>query len=322
MEGFMIFLYVAIGIFILATIGGIVFGYLKAFYSPTKRIEHCSMFPETEQAKEVKGYIKSLIEEMNELEFEEVWIKSYDGTMLFGRYYHFKDGAPIEIQFHGYKGFAIRDFCGAHKLVRQMGHNILLVDQRAHGISKGHTICFGVKERYDCLCWANYLYERFGENVPVFLTGVSMGGATVLMASELDLPKNVAGVIADCPFSSAKEIIKSFMKNMGLPIPLAYPATYMGAILFGHFRFTSASAYTAVQNTNLPILMFHGTGDTIVPYEMGKKIFDVCSSLDKFFYTFEGAEHGMSFTSDPERYTKAYGEFVDFCLDKFKAKQN
>ena len=72
-----------------------------------------------------------------------------------------------------------------------MGHNLLLIDERAHGRSEGRTITFGIQERWDVESWARFAVERFGADVQIILYGVSMGAATVLMAAGLDLPENV-----------------------------------------------------------------------------------------------------------------------------------
>ena len=73
---------------------------------------------------------------------------------------------------------------------------MLLPDQRAHGYSGGHTITMGVKERYDARDWAVWARSHFGPEVPIFLMGVSMGAATVVLAAGLSLPDNVCGVVA------------------------------------------------------------------------------------------------------------------------------
>ena len=78
-----------------------------------------------------------------------------------------------------------------------------MTDARAHGKSEGEYIGFGVLDRFDAKKWIDYAIERFGENVNIFLHGESMGGATVLMAGGLNLPKNVKGIISDCPITSA-----------------------------------------------------------------------------------------------------------------------
>ena len=100
---------------------------------------------------------------------ESVTIVSADGLTLSGRYYHVRDGAPLDLCFHGYRSHPFTDFSGGAELSLSMGHNLLLVDQRAHGKSEGRTISFGILERQDVLCWANYAAERFGDQVQIIL---------------------------------------------------------------------------------------------------------------------------------------------------------
>ena len=312
----MIFFYIGIGAFLLIIIGGSLFGYFRAFYSPTKREVMSGQLPDSEQYKSAKEHIKELITYASSLKYEETIIKAYDGTSLYGRYYRTRDDAPLQILFHGYKGSPMRDFCGGLLLALKSGFNVILVDQRAHGKSGGHSICFGVKERYDVLSWVKYANERFG-NIPIILTGISMGGATVLMASELNLPRNVVGIIADCPYSSPSEIIRKFCKDMKMPPSIVYPFAYLGALLFARCALNKSSAYRAVQNTTLPILIMHGEDDSFVPCYMSEKIYKACKSEYKFLYTFKGADHGLSYMSDNEKYESAYNKFVALCIDKF-----
>ena len=206
--------------------------YRKTFYRRRRREE--DIYVALDRLPEnIALRTRQLIGDLDGIEFEPVEIRSDDGLRLFARYYHVADGAPLHIQFHGYRSHSLRDFCGGNPLARDCGHNTLLVDQRAHGNSEGHTISFGIKERVDCLRWVEYATRRFGKETPIFLTGVSMGAATVLMATELPLPPNVVGVIADCPYSSPRAIIRKVIGDMGLPVWAAYPFVCIGARLFG-----------------------------------------------------------------------------------------
>ena len=65
---------------------------------------------------------------------------------------------------------------------------MLLVDERSHGDSEGEYIGFGCLDRMDALGWIEWLVGRCGEDMEILLHGTSMGGATVLMASGLELP--------------------------------------------------------------------------------------------------------------------------------------
>lgn len=278
--------------------------YRKAFYSSPKKRSKTHLLPDTPQYAKVNPEIKRLIGEMEAVPFEEVSITTFDGLKLFARYYHLSDSAPIQIQFHGYRSTAVRDFSGGFSLARKMGRNLLVVDQRAGGKSEGTTICFGIKEKYDCLEWIKYALERFGD-VPIMLTGVSMGAATVLMASELDLPKNVKCIVADCPYSSPEEIIALQCKEMGIPPKIGMPFVRLGARLFGNLKLSGEGAEKAVRNTKVPILLVHGEEDDFVPCYMSEKIYSANPKMITF-ETFPNAAHGVSFLVDTERYEKLY----------------
>ena len=157
---------------------------------------------------------------------EDMEITSFDGLKLRAKYYEYEAGAPIEILFHGYKGYAERDLSGGVERCFRLGRNVILVDQRASGSSDGHVITFGIREYRDCHSWVRYAIERFGEDVKLIIGGVSMGAATVMMAAGEPLPKNVIGVLADCGYTSPKEIICKVVKDMKLPpeghAPVAY----------------------------------------------------------------------------------------------------
>ena len=125
--------------------------YRKIFYSPYKEQNDIYNIPKEEQYNEKKDYMITLIKELDEREYEDVFIRSYDGLVLHGKYYFVKKDAPLDIGFHGYRATSIRDFCGGAAISKELEHNLLLVDQRAHGLSEGHTITFGIKEKYDVL---------------------------------------------------------------------------------------------------------------------------------------------------------------------------
>ena len=285
--------------------------YRRIFYAAPKKKNGPIKLPSGEQYEVNRDKMLSLIDEMRAIPFETVYIISFDGLNLAGRYYHVKDGAPVHIQFHGYKGWAYRDFCGGNKLARERGCNTLVVDQRAHGMSEGNTISMGINERFDCLSWINYICERFGRDVKIVISGVSMGATTVLMAAGLGLPENVIGIIADCPYSSPKEIIMKVCSDMKLPERLMYPFVRLGAKLYGHFDLEAADAAEAVCHAKVPILLIHGEDDRFVPCSMSQKIFERFKEANPdgnmLLETFPGAGHGISFMEDEVR----YGRIID-----------
>ncbi len=292
------------------------YAYRRAFYAPAQNPTDWSLsLPEGERYAQELARTQELMREMEELPYEVVSVRAQDGKRLFARYYHQRDGAPLQIQFHGYRGSAVRDFCGGNRLARDLGFNTLVVDHRAHGKSEGVSITFGVKERLDCHTWAQYAQERFGADTKIVLCGVSMGAATVLMASELDLPQGVVGIIADCPYSSPVEIIAKVCAEMKFPPRLTMPFLHLGARLFGAFRLGASSAERAVKAARVPILLLHGMEDGFVPYEMSQRIFDACAS-EKYIELFPCADHGACYLVDRPRYERVVTEFTHKLLKK------
>lgn len=290
-----------------------IIGYRMAFYAPEPHYKDIYELPRGSQYEAEKEWMYSLIRAMDAVPFEPVTITAWDGTTLFGRYYHVADGAPLQLQFHGYRSAGIQDFCGGNVLARNAGQNTLIVDQRAHGKSGGTAITFGIREQYDCLDWIRWANDRFGADTPVYLSGVSMGAATVLMAAGLpELPDNVRGVIADSPYSCPREIIRIVCRQMHLPPTLVCPFVELGGRLFGGFDLKTGSPKEAVKQAKVPILIIHGEDDRMVPCDMSREIAANCTSPIRL-ETFSGAGHGLSYILDKDRYAQATAEFFRFC---------
>ena len=301
----MISVYITVAILLTVLLGFLLYIFDTAFYNPPRKRER--RVDLGEQYRALGDRLNEPYRQVKNSTFESVEIISFDGTLLKGKYYHFKDGAPVDIIFHGYRSKAENDCGGGFVLARDFGHNVLLPDHRAHGNSKGNVITFGVKERYDCLEWIKYISERFN-GVKIVISGVSMGAATVLMASDLDLPENVKGIIADCAYSSPKEIILLESKKMGFPQKIAEPFISLSAKFFARFNWTETSPEQAVKNAKVPVLIIHGEDDRFVPFYMSKPIFEACTSKKRIF-TVKDAGHGLSFLIDEEGYKKEVNDF-------------
>lgn len=282
--------------------------YRRIFYSPVgDQNDDYALPPEMCSESATRARVLAMIDRLNSTPFEKVSVRSFDGLELCGRYFNARSGAPVVILFHGYRGTPSRDFSGGAAIFADLGFNLLLVEQRAHCSSEGHTITFGVNERWDCLTWCRYADERF--HAPIILAGISMGATTVLMASELDLPKSVRGILADCPFTGPEDILSIIAKRKHLEPAVLMPAIKLAARTFGGFTFDSHnSAVKSVRSTHLPILLIHGEADDFIPCEMSMEIAAAnpdCVEL----YTFPGAWHGMSFLVNTDRYAQLVKDF-------------
>ncbi len=252
------------------------------------------------------GWIKDL----STLPHDDVEIKSFDGLTLRGKYYEYAPDAPMEILFHGYRGSSKRDLCGGVSRCFRLGHSALIVDHRGHGESEGKVITFGAKESRDAVRWVDYAAKRFGKERKIILTGISMGAATVMITASKDLPENVIGVLADCGYTSAKEVISKVMReDMRLPPALLYPFVKLGAKIYGRFDIDEASPIESMKKCKLPVIFIHGDNDLFVPWDMSRRNYEACTSEKKLFVTIEGAGHGTAYAINHEKYLSSLKEF-------------
>ncbi len=255
--------------------------------------------------------INSGIAWITEKNCEKIEIMSYDGLKLAARLLPAENARGTIILMHGYRAPLYRDFACVYEYFNSLGFNLLIPSQRAHGESEGKYICYGAKERYDCQKWVEYVYHRFGAGSDIFLDGLSMGCATVLMASNLDLPDNVRGIFADCGFTSAWDEIAYLLKRYAhLPAHPILDGVNLLTKLFADFALDECSAADCVAETNIPILFVHGTADTFVPCEFGKANFNACSSEKKLVLV-DGAAHGVSYLIDREGCQREIEAFIE-----------
>ena len=242
----MILLYILLAIVFVVLATSLVC-FFKIFYSPRKKWPEYPV-PAGEIYQPHHEQMIKWIKEARELPHTEVSIRSFDGLKLCGMYYEFQKGAPIDVLFHGYHGCAEQDLSGGVYRCQRLGHNVLIVDHRGAGKSEGHVVTFGINESRDALAWVQYVVENIDPNAKILLGGISMGAATVMMASAMELPKNVVGTVADCGYTSAKEIIKKVIREMHLPADLLYPFVRLGARLFGGFDSDANSPIASMPN--------------------------------------------------------------------------
>ena len=287
--------------------------YRITLFSPVKGQDDDLRLPEGDQFQDLYPKMREMITAFQQVPFQPVSLFSSDGLRLAGKLYEAHGSKKIAICVHGYRGTSIRDFCGGAPLLISQGYTVILIDQRAHGQSEGHSITFGIRERQDVVSWSQWAVKTYGEDSSILLYGISMGAASVLMTSSLALPSQVRGIVADCPYDSPKDILKNTIRTLKLPVALLWPFVYLAGLLFAHVSLTSASASDAVSSTRLPILIMHGEQDRLVPCEMSAAIAKAGPTVQR--NTFPGADHGLSFLADRERYVKLLSDFTASVLE-------
>lgn len=257
--------------------------------------------PVNEKMKEAQAWMRE--------KGEMVSITSFDGLKLAAFYIPADVEKPrgTLIVFHGYRSLATVDFAPEVQFLHDLGYRLIVPYQRSHGESEGEYICYGVLERFDARDWAKYAESRWpGEDI--FLSGISMGCATVTMAADLDLPASVRGIVADCGFTSPWEIMAYLLKVQYRlpPFPLMNVVDLL-ARMKAHYALKGADSRKALAKTRLPVLFIHGAEDDFVPVFMTDQNFAACAS-EKELYKVPGAGHAQSFALDP-----------DGCGEKMKA---
>ena len=256
---------------------------------------------------------RNALADLEKLPTQMLEIRSHDGLCLRGRLYRVKEyNKKVVIAFHGYHASGINDMARFVNMYSRMGCDFLIISQRAHELSDGKYISFGVNEQQDGIGWCRKIIELYGEDVQILIHGLSMGAATVLMMTgNASLPENVKACIADSPYDdfyleadhvfkdkvASEQVRKAMLVNMNL-----FTKTLIG------FRMEEAAPIQAVRVAKIPVLFIHGTGDDFVPCEMGQRLYEACTAQKEQFLV-EGAAHVCSYSEAPEAYEERVSDF-------------
>lgn len=241
---------------------------------------------------------------------EKVNIVSKDGLQLQGILLSHKDEKNIILAIHGFHSSGANDYAVFGEFYQKQGYQMLIVDARAHGESEGDYIGFGIHEKYDCICWIEYLVKRFGQDCNIVMHGISMGAATVLMTGGETLLPQVKGIIADCSYSSAEEEFRHLIRNhYHLPaFPIFHITTFLAKMKAG-FYVKEGSVIKQTKKIQIPVLFIHGELDDFVPTRMVYQLYNACKAK-KYLVLVKNAAHAISYYVDTEKYENA----VDYYL--------
>ena len=309
------------------TVGAL--GFAASSYLLTKKMVQIALerdvvkdTPENEKKKnQLRGYaepaeyiqaVRDGKAYLEEAETETVTLDSYDGTPLTAHYFPVENPKRLIIAMHGWRSSWGQDFGPIAKFWHDSGCSVLFCDQRGQGLSGGEYMGFGLTERHDCVEWVRLMQQR-EPKLPIYLAGVSMGAATVLMAANLGIDDAVHGIIADCAFTSPHAIWKHVVESN---LRMSYGI--IGRIADDMCRKTiqigsrDFSTVDAMKETKIPTLFVHGTDDHFVPVEMTYENYKACAA-PKRLLIIPGADHGMCYYYDKKEYErKLLNFFRDF----------
>lgn len=259
--------------------------------------------------------IRASKEWLAQKEQEDVYITSDDGLRLHGTFFPCDGSNKAVICFHGYTSEGLNDFSSIAKFYMEQGFNLMVVDERAHGKSEGTYIGFGCLDRRDGALWTEYVVNRLGEDCRIMLHGISMGGATVLMSTGLDLPTQVKAVVSDCAFTSAWEVFSHVLKTMyHIPaFPMMQIADRMARQEAG-YGLDECNAREEVKKSSVPILFIHGDADTFVPCSMVYELYEACRT-PKELLVIKGASHAEAYYKEPDSYEHAVSRLIEGTIE-------
>ena len=233
------------------------------------------------------------------VKYEDVNFKSADGTELHGWFLPSKEGADkakATIVFsHGNAGSVAYHY-GFIDWLMPAGYNVLLYDYRAFGKSKGSLSRKGIIE--DVTAAFKYVASRKDVDASKLISfSHSLGGAKSVVALAQKPIKGLRAVITDGAFSSYKEMAKQKAGQLGANLTTDD---------FSTIDYIDKLAPT-------PLLIVHGTQDTMVPLGQAEKLFEKAKEPKTFFKIKDGT-HTDSLDRNEGEYRKKMLVWLDKVL--------
>ena len=203
------------------------------------------------------------------LQYQDIFLITEDNVRLHGWFVPHPESRKTLLVFHGNAGNVGHRVPWIRMLHEAEGH-VLMIDYRGYGKSQGQPFEEGLyRDARAAYGW--WMRERSGLGENLVLFGESIGGS---VAVDLASRVPVTGLILQSPFTTAWDMAKTI-----LPIGLLQPVAGI--------HFDSASKIAGI---HCPKLIIHGDQDEIVPFHLGKKLYDLAQP-PKRFYEVRGAGH-------------------------------
>lgn len=277
--------------------------------APKSLVKNQDKMMGNEANRELVAMLKNASEQLEAKVIEKVEITAQDGTRLIGHWWPCDNPKRVVVAMHGWRSSWSLDFGTIADFWHDSGCSILFAEQRGQGESGGDYMGFGLTERYDCRDWIEWVNEKTDKVYPIYLGGVSMGATTILMTAGLELPDNVAGIVADCAFTSPYAIWKHVVEdNLHLSYGIRRAAADALCRRKINMKAKETTTMEALKNTTIPVLFIHGSDDHFVPIEMTYENYKACAS-EKRLLVVPGAEHAMSYIVDKKKYEDAIRRF-------------
>jgi pimeloyl-ACP methyl ester carboxylesterase len=236
-----------------------------------------------------------------------VVFKMSDGYEINGDYCLIPSSKKFCILLHGH-GTSREGAVRYSLLFHRLGYSTVIYDERSHGDNIHQEVSMGFKEAEDLSQIVVQVREKFGKDIYLGLQGVSMGGATMLLAAKYHLP--VSFFVSDCAYSRLKNVIKDMVEKYHLPSFLLLPFINLELKLFHHFSFADCEPLNSIKDNKIPVLFIHGEKDNFVNVRNARELYEADKGY-KELKIFPEAHHAESLTVDPERYYQCLKSFLE-----------
>ena len=282
-----------------------VFGWVPYFFggmATTRRFQ----FPDKENG--------GLTPASFDLPSEDVAFRSADGVDLRGWWVPADEARGTVVMVHGLNRARI-EMVKKVPFVRDRGWNALLFDLRHHGESGGEATTFGVREKDDVRAAIALARER--SPGPVVLWGISLGGASVVLAAAED--PEVAGVICDSSFRNLRDTVAHHIRlfrgwRWWLRVVPAWPVTE--EVLFwmgrkGAFDTGAADVLSAAGGLDgRPALFVANSDDRRVPKEIAFELAEAAGPSAEVLIV-PGESHGGAWRNGTAAYEGAAASLLE-----------
>ena len=243
----------------------------------------------------------------DDLKKEDYLITLRDGYKINTRFFNLNPGSKKYIIFsHGFTANMISD-SKYFPIFNKLGYNIITYDQRTHGMNEKNKCTMSLNESKDLMEIIDDTYNRYGKDIYLGVHGESMGGATVI--SIMRYNPNIKFIIADCPFSSLKELsYEGSKKIFHTPRFLVDISGLICKLIYG-WNPNKVRPIDDINNTKVPLLLFHGDSDKLINYKHSVDIYNAYNSY-KEIYLFKGADHAESVVRDFNKYEEDIKSFL------------
>lgn len=192
---------------------------------------------------------------------------------------------------------------------RQLGYNVLVIDNRAHGLSDGRVTSFGIREYEDILNWSKFLHDE-KHNERVVLHGICIGAQAAIFAiTDKNCPDYISALTVDGMFVTFYEsFINHMIEQKRKPIqPVAFEVGLL-ILLFSRANIITDGPKNRVKSLKKPILFLHSREDLFSLPEKAQMMYDKCG-CEKELVWFEHGEHSRLRITDTEKYDKSIVDF-------------